>query len=98
MVARGAGLAGLHAALAALRTDLPWARWRVAALLGCRLLLLAAVAPGALRARRLPRVTDRVELLVLADQSASIGPGEGKRRGIGSSGPKRPRHGTAAGS
>ena len=59
-------------------------RWRhaaalgltgVAALLVCRLALLAAVAAWFFDARiKLPRVTDHVELLVLADQSASMGP------------------------
>ena len=78
--------AGLHAIVTAARTDLPWRRWRVAAMLICRLGLLAAVAAWFFEAEiRLPRTTDRVELLVLADQSASIGP-EGRetvRRWIG---------------
>jgi len=68
-------LAGLHALAAALRTDLPWARWRVAAILGCRLALLGAVGAWCFDLHLgLPHASDRVELIVLADQSASIGP------------------------
>ena len=67
-------LAGLHAVVAALRTDLPWPRWRIAAMLVCRLTLLAAVAAWFFNVPlRLPREGDRVELVVLADRSASIG-------------------------
>ena len=68
-------VAALHAVVAAIRTDLPWRRWRVAAMLVCRLALLGAVAAWWFDVPlRLPRPADHVELLVLADESASIGP------------------------
>lgn len=74
----GAGLllaAGAYCVFAALRSQVPWARWRVAAMLACRLALLAGVAAWWLELRLDYRyASPRVEMVVVADRSASIGP------------------------
>ena len=65
----------LWCVLSALRTDLPWRRWRVMLLLGCRLILLAAVAAWCLDLRLdNPLPGKAVDLLVVADRSVSISP------------------------
>jgi len=79
----GAGLIGLYSAAAAVRTHLPWARWRVAALGVCRLLLLAAVGAWCLGLRvEVPRSAGPVEMVVLADRSPSIS-AAGRREAAG---------------
>ena len=74
---------------AALRTDLPWKGARLIILLGLRLLLLACVAAFMLDLR-LPRnyASEKVELMVVADRSASISDEGGKDRCRGYRGSK----------
>jgi len=67
------GLGGLCSVIAALRTDLPWPRWRVAGLVFCRLLILGMIGAWCLALRFVSQAeTDRVELVVVADCSASL--------------------------
>jgi len=69
-------VAGVACAVAAIRTHLPWRRWRVAAMLAIRLALLAMLAAWAMDVRlTLPRLGsghDPVELVIVADRSESI--------------------------
>src|ERR1035437_750692 len=65
--------AGGYSVFAALRTHLPWARWRVGALLACRLLLLAGVAAWCLDFHfPYKSSAGKVELVVIADRTESI--------------------------
>jgi len=67
------GLVAIWTAFAAAWTDLPWASWRVLALATCRLAALAAVGAWLLGLRvEWTRATDRVDLVVVADRSASV--------------------------
>ena len=71
-------VAGVVCAVAAIRTHLPWRRWRVAALLVTRLMLLALLAAWAMDVRlTLPRPGlghAPLELAIVADRSKSISP------------------------
>ncbi len=68
-------LAGAYTIAVAVRTDLPWSRRRVAAMTLCRLGILTAVGAWCFDLNlRFHTRSDRVELLVLADHSASIAP------------------------
>ncbi|MFB3891544.1 MAG: VWA domain-containing protein [Phycisphaerae bacterium] len=62
-----------YSIFAALRTHLPWARWRVGWLLACRLLLLAGVAAWCLDFHlQYKSSAGKVEMVVIADHSESI--------------------------
>jgi uncharacterized membrane protein len=66
-------VAAAYCIFAAIRTHLPWRKWRVAAMLACRLAMLTAVAAWALEARvQYPSRHKDVELVVLADRSPSL--------------------------
>ena len=73
IVAAALALVGAYTVAAAVRTDLPWPRWRLGALAAARLLLVAAVAAWVLGVRvEWHAASRRVELVVVADRSASL--------------------------
>ncbi|HZK82216.1 MAG TPA: vWA domain-containing protein, partial [Humisphaera sp.] len=68
-------LVAAYSVLATVRTHLPWARWRVAAMLLCRLALLAAVAAWCVELHISHKSRNAgAELVVIADDSPSISP------------------------
>jgi len=74
-VAAALALAAGYSIFSTWRTQLPWARWRVGAMLVCRLMLLASVAVWCLELRLEYKSSSRmVELAVISDHSASISP------------------------
>ena len=72
-------LAGVYTIAAAVRTDLPWSRRRVAAMALCRLAILAAVAAWCFDLHlSFHAGAEPVEMVLLVDRSASIA-AEGQR-------------------